>query len=248
MNPIDQEFLNEIIVGYRRVIDDRYDFQKLQKKFDLPDAFDAKEVELLKSYFLTYVYPDPAKRESLNEAFQSLDSYTENPQKILRILVDSGRILFKYGRHLPKILNAGLKALRSFKTGTEFESDLVKIAKKTKLSPPFSIENINGFIGRLSPEKVDQFIENNEQLFNTLQDRKLMKKIIEIVEHLIEKMKSRPQIYSPAEIAGLEIGRDIVKEGNRLFENLNAVEQRELLAWIIRIETEALNTIFDKKS
>lgn len=81
-----------------------------------------------------------------------------------------------------------------------------------------------------------------------MHDRKLMKKIIEIVEHLIEKMKSRPETYSPEEIAGLEIGRDIVREGNLLFESLNEAEQRDLLARIIEIETDALREIFDEEN
>ncbi|MFK7979352.1 MAG: hypothetical protein AB8G86_05190, partial [Saprospiraceae bacterium] len=46
----------------------------------------------------------------------------QQPKKLLRILLDSGRLIFKYGRHLPKILNAGLKALRSFRTATQFEN------------------------------------------------------------------------------------------------------------------------------
>lgn len=247
MNPTKKEVLNEIIIGYRKVISDRYNFENLQEKYDLPASFDAARIELIKNYFLTYVYPEPAKREELNEAFNSLDSYTENPEKILRILIDSGRILFKYGRHLPKILSAGIKALRSFKTGSEFESQLVENAMNSDRKLPFSKEDINSFISRLSSEKVEQFIENNKALFETLHNRTLMKKIIEIVDHLIQKMQSRAQTYSSEEVGGLIIGRDIVREGNLLFESLEKTEQRDLLAWIIQIETDALNDIFDKE-
>lgn len=145
MNPKDAEVLNEVILAYRRAISERYNFEELQSKYDLPTTFDEERMELLKNYFLTYVYPEPSKREQLNDAFESLDSYTENPQKILRILADSVRILFKYGRHLPKILSAGLKALRSFKMGADFENNLMEAALNSKGKPPFSKKDLDGF-------------------------------------------------------------------------------------------------------
>lgn len=246
MDSPEEKILNEVILAYRRAISERYDFEQLQKKYDLPPSFSEERMELLKSYFLTHVYPEPYKRAQLNDAFESLDNYTQNPQKILRVLADSVRILFKYGRHLPKILSAGLKALRSFKMGADFEQNLTKAALNYERKPPYGKKDLEAFIKTLSQEKIDRFIENNKALFETLHDRKLMKKIIEIVEHLIEKMKSRPSVYSQEEIAGLEIGRDIVREGNLLFESLNEQEQRELLARIIEIETDALQEVFEQ--
>lgn len=239
-----QEILNEVILGYRKVIEDRYQYDALRQKYDLPPFFNEARISLFRNYFLDYIYPPPAKRAELDEAFQSLDGYIKQPAKLLRILLDSGRLLFKYGRHLPKILSAGLKALRSFRTATQFENKLVQQAILSDLSPPYTIEVINGFTKQLSKSDLAAFIDSSQNLFETLHDRVLVKKIIEIVEYLIAKMQKRRDIYTSIDIRGLEIGRDIIKNGDLLFDQLPKEGQQELFDLVIRIEREILEELF----
>jgi len=235
--------LDGVIIGYRKVIEARYQYENISNKYDLPASFDENRVELFRNYFLDYVYPDPDKRDELNEAFQSLDSYIKQPDKLLRLLLDSTRILFKFGRHVPKILTAGLKALKSFRTASDFENKLVQKAIAIPLEPPYDEMDINALLGALSSDDVDQFIEDNEALFQTLYDRDLVAKITEVVAHLVEQMKKRPNIYSTAEVNGLEIGLEIIQKGNQLFEQLNEEEQRLILTQTIQIERDALEGV-----
>ncbi len=239
-----KEILNEVILGYRKVIEDRYQYDTLRQKYDLPAFFNEARINLFRVYFLDYIYPLPAKRMELDEAFQSLDDYIKQPAKLLRILLDSGRLLFKYGRHLPKILSAGLKALQSFRTATQFEHKLVQQAILSDLSPPYSIEVINGFIKQLSKADLAAFIDSSQHLFETLHNRVLVKKIIEIVEYLIAKMQKRRDVYTSLDIRGLEIGRDIIKNGDLLFDQLPKEGQQQLFDLVIRIEREILEELF----
>jgi len=240
----DKEILNEIIVGYRKVIKDRYQYKKIQGNYNLPSYLDKNRINTFRDYFLESIYPDLKKRQELEEAFQSLDNYIKHPEKLIRLLLDSSRLLFKYGRHLPKIMNAGIKALKSFRTATKFEQQLVQAALAIPMSPPYSIANINTLIKSLSPTAIDQFIENNKSLFGIMKDRKLVKKIIEIVTYLISKMQESPSVYSSKEIKGLEIGRDIIVKGSQLFEQLSQKELEEVLEFAILLETDSLNQIF----
>lgn len=239
-----KEILSEVIIGYRKVIKDRYQYNILHEKYDLPPFFTAERISLFRAYFLDYIYPPPAKRAALDEAFQSLDGYIQQPKKLLRILLDSGRLIFKYGRHLPKILTAGLKALRSFRTATQFENKLVQQAILSEIPPPYSIEHINEFTRQLPKQDLEAFINSSQNLFETLHDRVLVKKIIEIVEHLIAKMEKRPDIYTPLDIKGLTIGRDIIKNGDLLFDQLPKKGQQQLFDLVIRLEREVLNDLF----
>ena len=141
-------------------------------------------------------------------------------------------------------MKAGIKALKSFRTATKFEQQLVQAALANPMPPPYSIVDINTLIKSLSPKAINQFIDNNKSLFGIMKDRKLVHKIIEIVTYLISKMEESPAVYSAEEIKGLEIGRDIIVKGSQLFDQLSQKELDEVLEFAIQLETDSLNQIF----
>ena len=239
-----KEVLHEVIIAYRNVIEERYNFKNITEAYEIPDSFNEERVTIFRDFFLNHIYPLPEKRDELDDAFHSLDNYIKHPEKLLRILIDSSSLIFKYGRHLPKILKAGIKALKSFRAANNFENKLIQTAMSMELDMPYDHDDINTFIASLSIEDINEFIENNEALFDTLHDRTLIIKILEIVEHLILKMKKRPNIYSTEEIRGLEIGRDIIKEGNALFDQLSVEEQEQVFEFVIAIERDHLEELF----
>lgn len=238
--------LHEVILGYRAMIDQRYQYERIEEKYDIPASFDENRVALFRNYFLTYIYPPPAQRDELDAAFESLDSYIQQPEKLLRLLLDSAGLIFKYGRHLPKILAAGLKALRSFRTASRFEANLVKAAEQSDLKAPYSPDDIHTLLSTLSRREIEQFIEQSETLLATLHDRKLVQKIVEIVQYLINKMKQRPKLFSAAEIRGLEIGFDVIREGNVLFDQLSKEDQNQIFDFVIQIERDILEVLFEE--
>ena len=237
--------LKGIITGYRQIIEDRYQYENLQKNYLLPPTITKDQIDEIRSYFLTYIYPEFAKRKQLNEAFESLDDYIKNPRKLLQILIDSSAIIFKYGRHLPKILNSGIKALRSFRDANRFEIQIVQTAEYSGQQPPFDTTTIYSFIRKLSRAEIDQFIESSRLLFEILHDRKQVQKVIDIMATLISKMKANTNTYSKEEIAGLEIGYDLIAKGNVLFENLGKENQKQLIDFIVRVETGSLDQIYN---
>jgi len=234
-----------VIEGYRNLLQERYQYDKIKAAYNLPPALDETRVENLKAYFLNYVYPPPERRAVLEAAFEDLDNYIKNPQKLLRILIDSGSLIFKYGRHLPKILGAGLNALKSFRLATQLEYNLVKNAIDLGLNPPYNSTDIKTLLSALTYEELIAFTKHNEALFQVLYDRNLVQKIIEIVEHLIRKMKKRPNVYTATEVDALALGRDIIKEGNRLFAELNRPQQEQVLSLVLQFETDFIKSLFE---
>ena len=243
-----QQVLNELILGYRKILEKRYQYNSIKAKYDLPITFDENRVNLFRKFFLEYIYPHPNTRSELNEAFDSLDGYIKNPEKLLRILMDSASLLFKHGRHLPKILRAGINALKSFRTATQFENRLVNKAIELEMHPPYSSQQIHQLFGALTAKELDEFINNSQNLFETLHDRVLVEKIKEIVTHLIVKMKKRPGVYTNAEINGLEIGKEIIVKGDELFDQLSIDDQQKIFKTVIQIERDALKDIYSEWS
>lgn len=233
-----------VIIGYRNLLTERYQYSTIQAQYNLPPAFNEARIIQFRNYFLDYIYPMPEKRETLDAAFQNLDNYIKNPDKLLRLLVDSFGLVFKYGRHLPKILRAGLKALKSFRAASAIEGNLVKSAIQLSLEPPFSNETMKTLLSSLSQQNLSDFMDHNETLFETLYDNTLIQKILGIVEHLIAKMKKRPQTYSATEVEALIIGRDIIYYGNQLFDQLTKKEKQEVLEMTLKIEKDFIDQLF----
>lgn len=236
--------LKEIIEGYRHTIYQRYQYQDIKDRYSIRESIDEETVHAIRDYFLDYIYPGYDRRMELNEAFKSLDSYIKQPEKLLRMLLDSGKLIFKHGRHLPKILNAGLKAMRSFRVATTFEDALVEEAISKNMEAPFDQTKINTLIRALSRKDIEGFLGSIQSLFEILYDRALLGKIIEILQYLIAIMRKKEGIYSSSEIRGLEIGLEMLKKGEALFHRLAKEDQEYVVQLIVRIETDTLDDIF----
>ena len=236
--------LEEIIEGYRNTIYQRYQYQNIKDTYGIPESINEETVNKLRDYFLNYMYPEFDTRVDLNEAFKSLDNYIEHPQKLLRILLDAAKLIFKYGRHLPKILNSGLNAMKTFRAATAFENNLVNEAIKNKVEAPYDQLKIDALIKLLSRKEIEKFIENSESLFEILHDKILIEKIKAVIQYLIGVMKEKEESYELSQIKGLEIGLEMINEGYKLFNRLTKEDQRNLINLITEIEKDNLDRIF----
>lgn len=240
------KILEEFIIGYRNQLQERYQYSLLKKKYNLPKTIDENTVNDLKNYFLTYVYPDVEKRKELNEAFSTLDAFIKQPEKLFNIVLESFKLLFTHGKHLPKIFSAGLKAMKSFRGATKFENALVQKAKEKKLAPPFDSNKINHLIQLLPYAEIEEFIKNTEVFFNIIHDKELVEKIIEIIDFLILKMKNKPNVFSKKEITGLELALETIQKGEQMLNKLSDENQQILIEYVVRIEKDYLNELFLK--
>jgi hypothetical protein len=239
-----EKVLEEIIEGYRNTIYQRYQYQVIKDKYGIPESINEETVNQLRSYFLNYMYPEYNTRAELNEAFKSLDNYIEHPQKLFRILLDAAKLIFRYGRHLPKILNSGLKAMKTFRAATNFEINLVDEAIKNKIEAPYNLSKINTLIKLLSRQEIEKFIETSQSLFEVLHNKILIEKIKEVIQYLILTMREKEESYSLSQIKGLEIGLEMINEGDKLFNRLAKEDQKNLVKLITDIERDKLDHIF----
>ena len=154
--------------------------------------------------------------------------------------MDTSNLIFNYGIHLPKILNTGLKVMKSFRAATGFENMLVDEAIKNRIEAPYDPSKINTLIKLLPRKEIEKFIDTFQSLFEILHDRILIKKIKEILEYLILVMKNKEKYYSVSQIKGLEIGLEMINIGDNLFNRLAKEDQRKLVYLITEIEKDML--------
>ena len=238
--------LNEIIIGYRNLIEERYQYNLLKEKYDLPESINEEVVQDIKDYFLTYVYPDLEKRTELNEAFSTLDNFIKHPEKLLNLVLPSLKLIFTHGKHLPKIFNAGLKAMKSFRGATKFENAIVQKAIAKNSKPPFTTVKINKLIQLLPYKELEEFMKSTESFFNIIYDKELVDKIKEIIRFLISKMKKKPKTYSQKEIMGLNLALETITKGEEMLNKLTLKDQGILIDFVLQIEKDNLEKIFTK--
>ncbi|MEM8926971.1 MAG: hypothetical protein AAGC45_02120 [Bacteroidota bacterium] len=238
------EILQDIIEGYRTSIRERYQYQNLQRHYEIPETIPEETVVGFRDFFLDYVYPDYEKRMELDNAFKSLDDFLRQPQKLIQVVLDTSMLIFTHGRHLPKIVTAGLKALKSFRAASKFEHIFIEEAVKNNINPPYDLGKIDRLISLLSKDEIEDFIQTTQSLFETLHNQVLMKKIIEIIDYLIAVMKQNKKAYSRSQVKGLEFGLDALKKGNQLFNTLTKEDQELLIVLVTKIERDRLYQIF----
>jgi hypothetical protein len=241
---MDAPLSSSIIDGYHLLIKDRYQYDKIKARYDIPDSVTEDKFQLLRNYFLNQIYPTAEKRAILDRAFTSLDKHLKRPDHLIKMLLDSGRILLKMGWHFPKTMQVGLKALKSFRVASRMEEKLIEEAIELEMKPPLSPKDIKILIGRLPRKELDRFIDDGMVLFDTLYDRALIMKILNTIGQVITMMKRKSGFYSEDEIAGMELGFEVLEQGNALFEALSIEEQEVIFNLIRKIETDALNEIY----
>ncbi len=237
------EIKEGVIEAYRKIISQRYNYDRIAAKYTMPQTMDRANFELIRAYFLDHIYPPIDQRRDLDKAFAQLDKFIRYPQKLLSLVKDSASIVFKYGRHLPSIISAGLKALSTFRTANKFETLLANAAEQSKLLPPYTQLQIEQFIRTLPVKAIEDFMEEGLALFDTIKDRELVKRIIQILRALIEKMENRPKIYTEEEKNALRMGLSLIEGADQLFGRLSPVEQEIIFDFVWKIEKEAIEDI-----
>lgn len=237
------DILKEVIKGHRALISERYAYERIEEMYELSSAFTEERLTQMKDFVLEYVYPDSSGREEIEDAFSSLDEHIKHPEHLGRIVIDSAGLIFKYGRHLPKIMRAGILALKSFRAASKVEKMITEKAMDIDQDPPYSATQIQTIMSSLEHKELDHLVESGVVLFDVLIDRKLVYKIIEVINDLIQKMESRPNVYSAQEVQGMQLGYKIISQCTELFYQFSEEEQKDLVALITEIEQDAMEEI-----
>ena len=140
---------------------------------------------------------------------------------------------------------AGLKAMASFRTASRMENQLALIAQSNDIPPPYSADQIKIIMSKTPRKFMDDIQDSSMDLYEIMNDPKLVDKIISIVNNLLIKMSNKPKVYSEQEIIGIELGRDIITGSKQLFYQFEKDQRSTLVYLIQQIESDAITNIFE---
>lgn len=236
---IHQKEFSLLIDAYRKSLVRRYSEENL-KRFPNLSHFDRKVIDKLINYFLELLYPPYSSRVELDNAFHSLGGFVHSPAKFMGVMGNIGYAVVKFGKMLLSAIQAGIAALRSYLAAHRFESELYKNALPL-LEKGIDISEetvINSLIGQIPEPEATAFRKQVVKLFEVLADRRLLEKIQEVMLHVIEKMESKPKVYSVEEIKGIKLGYGIIDKGKELFSELRQDEIQLILKGIDMVEKD----------
>lgn len=236
-----------IIEKFREMVEKRYDFEALKKRFDLPPAITEEVIDEIENYFLSTIYPPAPERKELEEAFKDLAAYVKQPKKIWNLFGDMARALFKFGRHFMTALKAGMDALDSFMGAKNFETSMAEIANKNGILPPMSDEDFEDTMYQLPREDIEKFIKDVKSLFSAMVNTTLLSKTLSILEHVIQTMENKPNVFPQKEVDGIKLGKQLLQKGYDLFSKYDEETKQHIVDFIFKNEMWYIEEVYRKK-
>lgn len=236
---LNHPLFRELILMYQNSLQKRYSPENL-KLYPEFSSIPRSKIDQLLYFFLEYLYPEYSKRKELDSAFDALSGFVNHPTKIWGILGNLAMSIFRFGKHFPTALKAGLAALHSYVTAHQFEEELVTELDLVEnqiglLGSEFAMEFL---ISKVEKEKADAFRKDIGALFKVFSDAELIRKIILIMEDILLKMESKGSLYTEEDRKGISLGLSILKEGRKIFDEMKEEEIHLILQAIDRIEED----------
>lgn len=236
-----------IINKFREMIEKRYHYHDLVQRFDLPANISEATILEVKNYFLHTIYPPADERKKLEEAFKELADYVRSPKKIWALFGDMARALFKFGRHFMQALRAGMDSLNSFVGAKNFEASMAEIANKNGIIPPMSDEDFEDTLYQLPREDIEKFIGDVKSLFEAMVNTQLLKKTLDILQHVIETMEKKSQTFPKKDVDGIKLGKELLKNGYDIFSKYDEPTKKLLVEIIYKNEMWFVDEVYRKK-
>lgn len=236
-----------IIEKFREMVEKRYNFDELKQRFQLPESITKEVVEEIKNYFLTTIYPPAKERKELEEAFKDLAAYVKQPKKIWNLFGDMARAIFKFGRHFIAALRAGMDSLDSFVGAKNFEKSMSEIANRNGVKPPMSDEDFEDTMYQLERTEVEKFIKDVKSLFSAMVNTALLRKTIDILNHVVHTMEEKPKVFPKKEVDGIKLGKSLLEKGYDLFSKYDENTKQEIVEFIYKNELWYVEHIYRKK-
>lgn len=236
-----------IINKFREMVEQRYNYEDLKKRFTLPPQITEEIIREIHNYFLSSIYPPAEKRKELEEAFKNLAHYVRQPRKIWGLFGDMARAIFKFGRHFFQALKAGMDSLDTFVGAKNFEYSMAQIANKNGIKPPMTDEDFEDCLYQLPRHDVEKFIHEVKNLFGAMVNTALLKKTLDILDHVIQTMEKHPNVYPKEDVDGIRLGKGLLEEGHRIFSKYDEPTKKAIVDFIYQNELWFIDHVYKKK-
>jgi hypothetical protein len=222
---------------YRAELEGRYQLPNVRRFEEFGHIPDAR-INALRDFFLDRIYPPVEDRAELDFAIDHLGGVLRSPRRMRPLLGTALTGLWRMGHRLPAAVSAGLATVDAYRESRRLENILNEYAQERglTLADAKRRESMVALIAGVPPSDVKRLINDILKLFHALSNIDMLRTAIELMELFIGTMKKNPSYFDEQDLAGVTLGRDIVRGGLELFEKIDPKDFPKIIKGIERVE------------
>ncbi|MCC6489718.1 MAG: hypothetical protein IT364_19655 [Candidatus Hydrogenedentes bacterium] len=239
MSSSDTLVKHAVIDGYREELRGRYALENV-RRFSQFDGISDEKLETLRDYLLECVYPAAAERHRLDVAFEHVGQILHSPRQMAPLMKMAVAAAWKLGLGFTSAMAVGTHVIEVHRETRRLEESMCEFARVHQSTPETMArrESIVRMLAQVPEQEMLRFRKDVLKLFESLSNVKLLAAAVSIMENAKNLMESRPDLYGPEEVAGFQLGHDVLRRGLALFQRLRPQEFAALIGGIEAVEID----------
>ena len=227
----------EVVAFLRVALAQRYDAANIRHYTGF-DALSDEQIASLRDFGLRYIYPEWDARCFQLEAFDALQALLASPMRLKPLVAVTLKSLWRFGRQLPRAIEAGKEVIGAFEATRVLEGRIVYCLREVlpnDTTVPVS-DDITQALRMLPREQFDVFVADMIALMRLLTQRDLLETGFSVLADIASAMEKRRECYELIEIEGARYALKVMDEGMALFDTLDDAAVAAAIEGIAQVE------------
>ncbi len=218
-----EDVLEKRVVAFLRdALADRYDHANL-RQYDGFHALSDAQIAAVRDFGLRYIYPEWEEHCFQREAFDALLQLLSSPMRLKPLVAVTMKSLWRFGRQLPRAIDAGKEVVNAFDATRNLEQQIVEQLRETPgagQDDPAQGDILRA-LRAIPKAHFEAFVDDMVGLMQLLAQRDLLTTGHKVLEDIAGVIKKRSDRYTDIEIAGIDYALTVMQEGMALFDQLD---------------------------
>lgn len=235
----ERESLEKNVAAFLRdALAQRYSVENM-RRYAAFDGLSDKQINQLRAFGLQYIYPEWEARCFQRRAFDALIELLGSPMRLKPLVAVAMKSLWRFGRQLPRAIEAGREVLRAFEAMQHLENTLIASMHNddTGDGAP-SDESIRQGLATIPSETFEAFVNDMATLMQLLSDRALLDTGYSVLKDIGAAMNKRTEHYKDIEREGMNYALQVMDEGMALFDDLDDAAIEAAITAIPQVERD----------
>lgn len=241
----DEPLARAVAAFIRDSLANRYALENI-RRFSAFDALPDKTLNALHAFLLFRLFPVWEERRLQDRYFEKLTSLLDNPRRLAPLTAVALKSLFRFGRDLPRAVEAGKRLIAAFEAtrGLEYQlTELIRSQNLLSLETDAVTEAATKAMAIMERRQFTDYVTDMVALMELLTQRSLLETGASVLGDIANAMGKYPEIYDNEERDGARYALRIMAEGMNLFDSLPPPAVEKALRAIPEVEIDWFDSV-----